>query len=80
LDKGNFVVKHKIPYSDIKVYGEDKLRAEDRPAEFGHALTDQLAGQTEAGLAIVGVYEDRHTGIILSQHIPTYMATRAVKL
>jgi hypothetical protein len=80
LDKGNFIVRHKIPYSDIEVYGEEKLRAEDRPAEFGHSLSDQLAGQTGAGLAIVGLYEDRHTGIVLSQYIPTYMATRAVKL
>jgi hypothetical protein len=39
-----------------------------------------LAGQTEAGLVIVGLYEDRHTGVVLSQHIATYMATRAIKL
>jgi SAM-dependent methyltransferase len=80
LDKGNFVVRHKIPYSDIEACGEDRLLAEDRPAEFGHSLTDQLAGQTEAGLVIVGLYEDRHTGVVLSQHIATYMATRAIKL
>jgi SAM-dependent methyltransferase len=80
LDKGNFLVRHKIPYSDIEVYGLERLRQEDRPAEFGHSLSDQLAGQTEAGLAIVGLYEDLHTDVILSQYIPTYMATRAVKL
>ena len=80
FEKGSFVVKHKIPYSDIEVYGEEKLRVEDRPAEFGHSLSDQLAGQTDAGLAIVGVYEDHHTDILLSQYIPTYLATRAVKL
>ena len=80
LDKGNFIVRHKIPYSDIEVYGEEKLRAEDRPAEFGHSLSDQLAGKTGAGLAIVGLYEGRHTGVVLSPYIPTYMATRAVKL
>ena len=80
LEKGSFVVKHKIPYSDIEVYGEEKLRVEDRPAEFGHSLSDQLAGQTDAGLAIVGVYEDHHADLVLSRYIPTYLATRAVKL
>jgi SAM-dependent methyltransferase len=80
LDKGNFLVMNKIPYSDIEVYGEEKLRAGDRPAEFGHSLSDQLAGQTEAGLAIVGMYEDRHNDLRLGEYIPTYMATRAVKL
>ncbi len=80
LEKGSFLVKHKIPYSDVEVYGEEGLLAQDRPAEFGHSLSDQLAGQTDAGLAIVGMYEDRHTDVVLSQHIATYMATRAVKL
>lgn len=80
LDKGNFLVRHTIPYSDIEVYGEEGLLAQNRPAEFGHSLSDQLAGQTEAGLAIVGVYEDHHADLVLSRYIPTYLATRAVKL
>lgn len=80
LEKGNFIVRHSIPYSDFEVYGEEGLRRQNRPAEFGHSLSDQLAGQTEAGLTIVGVYEDHHADLALSRHLPTYMATRAVKL
>ncbi|MFZ5881117.1 MAG: class I SAM-dependent methyltransferase [Chloroflexota bacterium] len=80
LEKGNFIVRHSIPYSDFEVYGEEGLRSQNRPAEFGHSFSDQLAGQTEAGLAIVGVYEDHHSYLALSRHLPTYMATRAVKL
>ena len=80
LEKGNFIIKHKLPYSDIEVYGMEYLQKEDRPAEFGHSLTDQLAGQMDAGFAIVGMYEDRHSEIKLSEYIETYIATRAVKL
>ncbi len=80
MDKGNLIVKHNIPYSDIEVYGLEQLKREDRPAEFGHSLTDQLAGQMDAGFAVVGLYEDHHTDLKISEHISTYIATRAVKL
>lgn len=80
LDKGNMIIKHKIPYSDIEVYGMEKLGQEDRPAEFGHSLTDQLAGQMDAGFAIVGLYEDRHNDLKISEYIDTYIVTRAIKL
>jgi SAM-dependent methyltransferase len=80
LDKGNMVIKHKIPYSDVEVYGLEHLRQEDRPAEFGHSLTDQLAGQMDAGFFITGFYEDCHNGVKISEYISTYIATQAVKL
>ena len=79
LDKGNMIVKHKIPYSDIEVYGMERLREEDRPAEFGHSLTDQLAGQMDAGFAIVGLYEDHHNDLKISEYIETYLSTRSIK-
>lgn len=79
MDNGNLIVKHKIPYSDIEVYGMEQLKKEDRPAEFGHSLNDQLAGQLDAGFALIGLYEDHHTGLKISEHIETYLATRAVK-
>jgi len=79
LEKGSFIIKHKIPYSDIEIYGMEHLQKEDRPAEFGHSLTDQLAGQMDAGFAIIGMYEDHHNEVKLSEYIETYMATRALK-
>jgi hypothetical protein len=80
LDKGNFIIKNKIPYSDIEIYGMERLQKENRPAEFGHSLTDQLAGQTDAGFAIIGMYEDYHNEIKLSEFTETYVATRSIKL
>ena len=79
LEKGNLLIKHKIPYSDIEVYGMERLQKEDRPAEFGHSLTDQLAGQMDAGFAVIGMYEDHHNGLKISEYIETYIATQALK-
>ncbi len=80
MEKGNLYVKHKIPYSDVETYGLARLEEENRPAEFGHSLSDQLAGQMDAGFSIIGLYEDSHTDVKISEYTSTYIATRAVKL
>ncbi|MBI5951271.1 MAG: class I SAM-dependent methyltransferase [Chloroflexi bacterium] len=79
MDKGILNAKHKIPFSDVETYGLERLRGEDRPAEFGHSLTDQIGGQMDAGFAIVNMYEDHHNQVKLSEYIETYIATRAAK-
>jgi SAM-dependent methyltransferase len=79
MERGQLQVRHKLPYSDVDNYGLSRLREEDRPAEFGHSLTDQLAGQMEAGFHLTGLYEDRHTDVKISEYAPTYIATRALK-
>ncbi len=79
MEKGNLNVKYKIPFSDVEAYGMERLQQEDRPAEFGHSLADQLAGQMEAGFHLTGLYEDHHTDLKISEFSPTYIATRAIK-
>jgi SAM-dependent methyltransferase len=79
LEKGNLIVKHKIPYSDVEAYSFEQLRKENRPAEFGHSLTDQIGGQLEAGFHLISFYEDRHTDVKISEFIATYIATLALK-
>ena len=79
MEKGILNVANKIPFSDVETYGMERLQQEDRPAEFGHSLTDQLAGQMDAGFAIVSMYEDHHNQVKLSEYIETYIATRAIK-
>ncbi|MFN8413503.1 MAG: class I SAM-dependent methyltransferase [Anaerolineales bacterium] len=79
MEKGNLNVRHKIPFSDIEAYGLERLQKEDRPAEFGHSLTDQLAGQMDAGFHLIGMYEDHHRGAKIAEFSPTYIATRAIK-
>jgi SAM-dependent methyltransferase len=80
MDNGILNVKNRIPFSDIETYGMECLQKEDRPAEFGHPLTDQLGGQMDAGFVITGMYEDHHNGLKISEFIETNMATRAIKI
>lgn len=79
-ENGIMEVKYKLPYADIDhPEMRDHQLANDWPLEFSHSLTDQLAGQTDAGFHITGLYEDRHSGTAISTYTPTYLATRALK-
>ena len=76
-------VRYTIPYSDITSLEEDRRKKyldEGWPLEFGHSLEDQIAGQIEAGFLLAGFYEDYDPDILLSKFIPTFIATKAVKL
>jgi hypothetical protein len=76
-------VKYKIPYSDLEAFDSEELEAymdDGTPFEFGHSLTDQIGGQTDAGLAITGFYEDICPDSPISKFHPSYIATRAIKL
>jgi len=80
MEKGVLEVKYKLPYRDIDhpdVY--NKMIAEGAALEYSHSLTDQLAGQMDAGFHIIGFYEDRQKGMVISEYTPTYIATRALK-
>lgn len=81
---GELVVRHALPYSDLSSISEQE-RAElsglDEPLTFGHTLTDQIGGQTTAGLAVTGFYEDRwgSDALPLDQYSASFVATRAIK-
>lgn len=75
-------VRYSIPYSDMGQLPREQLekRIRDRePLEFGHSLADQLGGQTDAGLAITGFFEDTLPGDILDGKLDVFIATRSVK-
>lgn len=56
------------------------LETEDDGMEFSHTLDEQLGGQLEAGFRLTHLYEDTNsTGRLHDLHIPTFIATRAVK-
>jgi SAM-dependent methyltransferase len=81
-EKGELVVRHAIPYSDLtSLSAEERQRwiAAGQPLEFGHSLEDQIAGQLEAGFMLTGFYEDSDPKHVLSRHIPSFIATRAVR-
>ena len=81
-DDGLFVVRHRIPYSDLtSLTDEDRRKYTDKnePLCFGHSLADQIGGQLDAGLVLTGFYEDGGKDWRLSEYIPCFAATRAVK-
>lgn len=75
-------VRYRIPYADVEQLTSARLQQlidEGSPLEFGHSLEQQIGGQTIAGFAIIGFYEDIQPGEILSEYIPSFIATRGVK-
>jgi SAM-dependent methyltransferase len=82
MQKGELRVRYTLPYSDLTSPTEDERRSyleSGSPLEFGHSLDDQIGGQLAAGFLLAGFYEDYDTDGLLCRHMPTYMATRAVK-
>jgi SAM-dependent methyltransferase len=84
-DKGDLKVCHRLPYADATdLSPEERQRYLDRgeALEFSHTLTDQLAGQMEAGFVLTGFYEDSFDSSVddaLTRYMPTMLATCAVK-
>lgn len=85
--QGELAVRYKIPYSDLTDLTDaerQKFIDDDEPLCFGHSLADQIGGQTAAGFAVVGFFEDdwiddaEHASI--SEFIPCFIATRSCKL
>lgn len=57
------------------------LQKEGGGVQFSHTLEEQIGGQLEAGFLLTDVYEDTNGRGRLHEHgIPTFWATRAVKL
>jgi SAM-dependent methyltransferase len=81
-EQGTLQVKYAIPYSDLKDMDKADLDIcieEGTPLEYGHTLTDLIAGQTDAGFAITGFYEDVCPDSNISKYHPVYIATMAIK-
>ena len=81
MEKGNLVVRHKIPYSDIKDLTPEEFEqvAADGVC-FGHSPHDMIQGQIDAGFLIAGYYEDSGCGYVLDEYIDTFFATKAIKV
>lgn len=83
LNEGKFVVRHKIPYSDLTSISEEELKEfvldKGDGIAFGHTLYDQIQGQIDAGFLIAGFYEDKG-GTALDPYIKSSIATKAIKL
>ncbi|WP_025318651.1 class I SAM-dependent methyltransferase [Granulibacter bethesdensis] len=75
---------HMIPYADTQDMEPGQLDAKVERGEtlvFGHSLTDQIGGQTEAGFRIAGFAEARAPAsrFVIDDYLPTFIATLALK-
>ena len=83
MDEGKLVVTHSLPYSDLTSISDEerqKLIDAGLPLEFSHTLEDQIGGQLQAGLVLTALYEDYDTEGVLAHYMPTFIATRALKI
>ena len=82
LEKGTFVVRHTLPYSEFTSISNTErqqlLEAGD-PLQFSHTLQEQIGGQLAAGFQLTAMYEDRRAGHPLAPYLPTHIATRAIR-
>lgn len=82
FDKGIFQVRYAVPYSDLTSLTEEeriKRFGLNEPLEFGHSLEDQIGGQLDAGFHLTGFYEDIWEFEKISEYMPLFIATRALK-
>lgn len=81
-DRGDLLVRHRLPYSDethLEPAELAALQARNEPMIFSHSLEEQIGGQLEAGLVLTALLEDDWPGRPLSMYAPSFLATRAVK-
>ncbi len=80
--RGEFVVRHRLPYSDVThLSEEERSRAfgPDAPVEYSHTLTEQIGGQLAAGFVLTGFAEAPHHADLTATYMSGYFATRAIK-
>jgi hypothetical protein len=77
-------LKYRQPFSATEQADDPEikdLRNKGEPLDFGHTLTDQIAGQLDAGFTLTGFYEDNWPSDVspLQGLMNPYIATRAVR-
>jgi SAM-dependent methyltransferase len=82
-NQGIFQVANRLPYADVESMSEEdrsRLFGADSPLEWSHTLGEQIGGQLDAGFLLAGFYEDIDPNDPISAYMPSYIATRAIKI
>ena len=80
LDRGEFVVRHPIPFSTLDLPDAERQHSyADGPIEYSHSLAEQIGGQLAAGFTLTHLLEAPHHADATAQYLPGYIATRAVR-
>ena len=81
FDNEETTLTHSLPYDPLN---DEALLAEglknDEGIQFSHTFEEQVGGQLKAGLVLTHLFEDVNGwGRLHEFHVPTMLATRAVK-
>ena len=81
FDEEETNLKTPLPFNPLR---DDRLYQEcmenDLGIQFSHTLEEQIGGQLKAGFMVTDLYEDTNgSGRLHEYHVPTYIATRAIK-
>lgn len=82
FDETETKLKYKLPFNPLKdpVLYEDSIK-NNWGIQFSHTIEEQIGGQLEAGFTLTHLYEDTNgEGRLHEYNIPSFLATRAVKL
>jgi SAM-dependent methyltransferase len=85
-NRGEFVVRHPLPYREIDSLSPDELERRLRDSamfHFSHTMETQIGGLLAAGFVLTGFYEDRRTeadGNPIRHYLPSIFVMRAQKV
>jgi len=80
--RGEFIVRHPLPYSDVRDLSTDEREAAFGPngaVEYSHSMAEQIGGQLAAGFVLTGFQQAPHQSSPTARYLPGYFATRAIK-
>ena len=89
LDNGvNFItnneekIENRFPFNPlINPEQYESLMADDCGVQFSHSMEENIGGQLKAGFTLTDIYDDTNgEGRLHELNIPTFFATRAIKL
>ena len=81
FDEEERILTHSLPFDPVSDPAlMEELQATDSGVQFSHTFEEQVGGQLKAGLVLTHLFEDYNgAGRLHELHIPTFVATRAVK-
>ena len=81
VDEEEEKVVNRLPFNPLRNPEQRKqLEDADCGMQFSHTMTEQIGGQLKAGFTLLDLYEDYNgEGRLNDLHIPSFIATRAVK-
>jgi len=81
FDDEETMLTHRLPFDPVADPAlMEELQKTDSGVQFSHTFEDQVGGQLKAGCVLTHLFEDYNSeGRLCELHIPTFIATRAVK-